>query len=1046
MEFLDKNLQLKELEENILEYWKKNDIYSLIRKKEEGKEEWRFIDGPPYTTGSIHLGTAWNKILKDYLIKYKRMRGYKVTDTPGYDTHGLPIEVQMEKQLGIKNKQEILEYGVDKFIKNCKEFAEKNLVIMNDQFKRLGCYFWDWENPYITFKNSYLEGIWWTLKKAWENGLLYQFYRPLNCCPRCATALAKHEHDYKNIKDTSLFLKIKLVDMEDTYFIIWTTTPWTLVANEAIMANPNAEYAKVKIENLNEYWILSKVSIVSLISGELGYKYKIVENYYGDQLKGMKYIHPLLDEVPFQDELAKKSDTVHTVILSEEYVSAAEGVGLVHTAPGHGPEDFEVGVANNIPIFNPVNIRGIYTEEAGKFAGKHVFDANNEILDLLKSKGTLLHTAVIEHEYAHCWRCESKLVYRATNQWFFKTENIIADLLKENEKIYWVPDWAGNRWFKSWLSSLRDWCISRQRFWGVPLSVWICDNKECGDIIVIGSGQELKEIAGECPEDLHRPWIDKVTWQCEKCKKGTKRRIPDILDVWLDSGSVMWAAQEIYDGKSHYDTWIPADFIIEGKDQIRGWFNSLLCSAMVSSMRKNYDACYMHGWVLTDKAKMSKSKGTAIGPGDIINGTVKELKQKKSYSNIKGIETFRFYSIGATQPGRDLNFNIKEYADTYKVINTIWNVYVYANERFRLAEFDPSKISIKIESLSKLDKWILSRTNSTIRRLTELSDKYELPWITSTLRDLIVNDISRWYIILNRVKLDLYSEDPNKNTIMKVLFEVLYNVILLLAPINPMLSEELYLKMFKPYLKSMNLMETTSIHLQNWPMHDENLINQELEDQMSFVKDLVEIIRALKDENRIRLRWPNKKLIIQPKEGMPKIEFESIIKNMGNIKELEIKDHVQPDDDLLQAESKFCTIYLDISVDDEILSERVVNDLIRNIQFTRKKNQYKIGEEISLTIGTDTDYIKDYIGAHINNISDKVNAKELEIVLKDLNQEEEHVFGHLNVCPKKECSASLKDNFISKLKKQKELNCPHCDTKIKETEIKSINFLFKKKP
>ncbi|MHA1197662.1 MAG: class I tRNA ligase family protein [Promethearchaeota archaeon] len=386
-----------------------------------------------------------------------------------------------------------------------------------------------------------------------------------------------------------------------------------------------------------------------------------VEEFYGEELEGKRYIHPLIEEVPYQEELEKECEKVHTIIMSEEYVSASEGVGLVHTAPGHGPEDFEVGVANGIPIFNPVNIHGIYTKKAGKFAGKFVFDANKEILDILKEKGTLVLTSEIEHEYAHCWRCDSKLVYRATNQWFFKTESLVSDLLKENESIYWVPDWAGKRWFKSWLTTLKDWCISRQRFWGIPLSVWICDNEDCKDITVIGSGEELKKIAGTCPEDLHRPWIDEVTWQCKKCNKGTKRRIPDILDVWLDSGSVMWAAQEVYDGKSHYDTWVPADFILEGKDQIRGWFNSLLCSAMVSSGRKNYEACYMHGWVLRDKLKLSKSKGTAFSPDDIINGTIEELKRNKSYSNIKGIETFRFYSIGGTQPGRDLNFNVKEY-------------------------------------------------------------------------------------------------------------------------------------------------------------------------------------------------------------------------------------------------------------------------------------------------------------------------------------------------------------------------------------------------
>ncbi|MFX1597294.1 MAG: isoleucine--tRNA ligase, partial [Promethearchaeota archaeon] len=952
----------------------------MNKEKRRRKKVWRFIDGPPYTTGSIHIGTAWNKILKDYVIKYKRMRGFKVTDTPGYDTHGLPIEVQMEKELGIKNKQEIQDYGVDNFIKNCKEYAQKNLKIMNEQFKRLGCYFWDWDNPYITFKNSYIEGIWWTLKKAWENGLLYQFYRPLNCCPRCATALAKHEHDYKNILDTSLFLKIKSVDMEDTYFIIWTTTPWTLVANEAIMANPFADYAKVHITDLDEYWILSKASITHLISGELGYKYKIVKDYKGEDLKGMKYIHPLLDEVPYQKELENLSNNVHSIILSEEYVSASEGVGLVHSAPGHGPEDFEVGVANNIPVFTPVNIRGEYTKEGGKFKGRFVFDTNEEILDLLKQKGTLILTNEIEHEYAHCWRCDSKLVYRATNQWFFKTESLVPELLEKNDEIYWIPDWAGNRWFKSWLSTLRDWCISRQRFWGIPLSVWICDNEDCKDITVIGSAKELKEVAGECPEDLHRPWIDKVSWKCKKCKQGIKRRIHDILDVWLDSGSVMWAAQEVYDGKSHFDTWIPADFILEGKDQIRGWFNTLLCSAMVSSRRKNYDACYMHGWTLREKLKMSKSKGTQIFPEHLIEGTLDELKKNKSYSNIKGIETFRFYSLGVTQPGRDFNFVVKEYADTYKIINTIWNVYVYANEKFKLAKFDPSKVKLDSKSLSKLDKWILSRVNSSIKKVTELADKYELPWITGEIRDLIVNDISRWYIMLNREKLDIYSEDPNKLVIMALLYRVLFKVLLLLAPINPMISEYIFLKIYKSQLKSIGLEETDSIHLQDWPKYDEGEIDLELEEQMHFTHELIEIVRAIKDENKIRLRWPNKKIIIEAKDGMPKIQFPEIIKQIGNVKELEIVKSVKLSKFLIKSESKFCNVYLDISLDDDLLSERIINDLIRNIQFIRKKNGFKVGEKILLKIGTNTQYLYDFLVKNQSTISDKINVENLEII------------------------------------------------------------------
>ncbi len=1042
VETLEKRLNLIKLEETILDFWEKEEIYSLIRKKEEGKKVWRFIDGPPYTTGSIHLGTAWNKILKDYLIKYKRMKGFKVTDTPGYDTHGLPIEVQIEKLLGIKNKQEIKKYGIDKFIKNCKEYAQERLLIMNEQFKRLGCYFWDWDNPYITFKNSYIEGIWWTLKKAYEKGLMYQFFRPLNCCPRCATALAKHEHDYKNVIDTSLFLKIKSADMDDTYFIIWTTTPWTLVANEAIMANPIAEYVKVKLEDLNEYWILSKASVTHLISGELGYKYKIVEEFYGEQLEGKKYIHPLLDEVPFQKELAKQSDTVHTIILSEEYVSASEGVGLVHSAPGHGPEDFEVGVANNIPVFTPVDIKGVYTKDAGKFEGKLVFDANKEILALLKEKGTLLLTSELEHEYAHCWRCDSKLVYRATNQWFFKTESLSSDLLDKNKEIYWIPDWAGNRWFKSWLTSLKDWCISRQRFWGIPLNVWICDNEDCGDITVIGSAKELKEIAGECPEDLHRPWIDKVTWKCKKCNKGIKKRIPDILDVWLDSGSVMWASQEVYDGESHYDTWVPADFILEGKDQIRGWFNSLLCSAMVSTGKKNYNNCYMHGWVLRDKVKMSKSKGTAFLPEDLINGTLDQIKSKKSYSQIKGIETFRFYCIGATQPGRDLNFSAKEYADTYKTINTIWNVYVYANEKFGLAKFDPSKVKIDEKKLSKLDKWILSKTYSTIEKITELADKYELPWIPGELRELIVSDISRWYIMLNREKLDIYSDDPNKLQIMAVLYKVLFNVLLMLAPINPMLSEELFLKMFKHHLKSMGLEETESIHLQNWPEIAKTKIDAKLEEEMRFIRDLIESIRALKEENKIRLRWPNKRIIIEPKEDMPKIGFPEIIKQIGNVKELEIKKSVKSADDLRKMEHKYANIYLDVKVDDELLNERVVNDLVRNIQFSRKKNDYKVGETISLAIGTSTDYLKRYIEAKRESISDKVSAKRFEVSSEELSEEKEKVFAKLYICPNKDCSASLKENINKRLQKGTEVQCPYCNAKLEEANLKSITYNY----
>ncbi|MCK4688483.1 MAG: class I tRNA ligase family protein, partial [Candidatus Lokiarchaeota archaeon] len=410
----------------------------------------------------------------------------------------------------------------------------------------------------------------------------------------------------------------------------------------------------------------------------------------------------------------------------------------------------------------------------------------------------------------------------------------------------------------------------------------------------------------------------------------------------------------------------------------------------------------------------------------------------------KGIETFRFYSIGVTQPGRDFNFVVKEYADTYKIINTIWNVFVYANEKYNLAGFDPSKVKLDEKSLSKLDKWILSRLHSTIKKITELADNYKLPWITGELRDLIVNDISRWYIMLNREKLDIYSEDPNKLLIMAVLYRVLYNVLLLLAPVNPMISEDIFLKMYKPHLKSYGLEDTKSIHLQDWPKYNEKKIDLKLEDQMHFTRELIEIVRAIKDENRIRLRWPNKRIIIEPNDDMPKIEFPEIIKKVGNVKELEIVKSVKPTDNLIKAESNFCNVYLDISVDDEILSERLINDLMRNIQFSRKKSNFKVGEEITLTIGTKTEYLKKYLEKNKELISYKVSAKELEILLDDLTQENGKVFAKLNICPNKECSASLKDNIISKLKKKVALNCPYCNSAIKEDTINSITFNFKR--
>ena len=1078
-----------QIEEKILDWWDKENIYDLVKAAEPKDKKFFFLDGPPYTTGDVHVGTAWNKILKDYIIKYKRMQGYRVTDTPGYDTHGLPIEVVIEKKLGIKDKKEIVKFGLEKFIDECKNFALSKIGDMNDQFKRLGCAFWNWDNPYVTLKNSYVQGIWWTLKKAWENGYLYKFYKPQNCCPRCATALAKHEFEYENITDTAVYVKFKSVDEPNTYYVIWTTTPWTLVSNTNIMVNPDLEYVKMKVRD--EYWIFGIASTSDLLQNKLGLTlnandgFSYGERYTGYDLEGKRYIHPLADEVPRQAELEKEQSKVHTILLSREYVQESGGSGMVHTAPGHGPEDFEVGMENDIPVFSPVDMTGTYTEEGGQFEGKMVHKTNDEIIALLKAKGTLVHAESIVHEYAHCWRCNSKLVYRATEQWFFKTSALKKEMLKENEEIYWVPKVAGANNFKSWLSNLQDWCISRQRFWGIPLSIWICDDEACENMDVIGSRAELEEKAKDVPEDLHRPGIDTVTWACPKCKKGTMRRIPDILDVWLDSGSVMWASQLFVDGKEHYDSWEAADFILEGKDQIRGWFNSLMCSAMVSSKRRNYNACYMHGWVTSHGVKMSKSLGNAISPVDIIEGKVeilsesqkkhlkeqaarertskfdkakdvgkkkkpgkkkkerkkKYIKDDKRWSNVRGIETFRFYSVGGTTAGRDLNFDYKEYTDTFKVLNTFWNTYLFAQEKMELSKFSPAEHKLDLKSLTPADRWMLSRTHTMVKEVTDLFEKYLLYLIPERLQDFILNDLSRWYITLIRDRIDVSADESVKNKTFAVLWHVLYRLCLVLAPVVPMLTEEIYQNMFVPELGDA---AKKSIHLETWPKVEDKYIDLELEEQMALARQIIEEVRSVKTDAKIKLRWPTKALYIKPEVVGTELVFKDLIHEMSNVKVLEIVSEAKTGDSIKTAKLKTAEIYLDFEDSKELQQERFVRDLLRTIQTLRKQQKMKTGEPITMTLSSSNAFLVEGLKAFSDVIKAKVTAEPLKIEDSIGEAAEGWVSQDFFLCVHDGCYAMAREKVAKKILGGKAAKCGYCTKDINADNLGTINITFRK--
>ena len=1078
----------KEIEERIIKWWETEKTYDQKAepKAENKKKKFFYLDGPPYTTGDVHLGTAWNKILKDMIIKYKRMRGFRVVDTPGYDTHGLPIEVVIEKKLGINNKKEILEFGLEKFIKECREFAISKIEPMNDQFKRLGCNFWNWDNPYITLKNTYIQGVWWTIKKVWENGYLYQGFRPMNCCPRCGTALAKHEFEYYDIEDTAIFVKFRSVEDPKTFYVIWTTTPWTLVSNTNIMANPDIEYVKMRVKD--EHWIMGIASTADLLQNKLGLALKAVDGFeygeriQGSKLEGKKYIHPLAEEIPYQAELEKNEPKVHTILMSREYVQESGGSGLVHSAPGHGPEDFEVGLANGIPIFSPVEMDGCYNDQAGKtFEGKYVHDVNREIMDMLIEKGTLIHEENIQHEYAHCWRCKTKLVYRATKQWFFKVTALRNEMLKANEEILWIPKRAGSTNFKSWLNSLQDWCISRQRLWGIPLSIWVCDDEECGEIDVIGSMNELKEKSGECPDDLHIPMINEVTWKCSKCNKGTMRRVPDLADVWLDSGSVMWASQQFVDGYEHYDTWEPVDFILEGKDQIRGWFNSLLSSAMLSSNRKNYNACFMHGWVHSHGMKMSKSIGNAVSPQEVMEGNVeiltekqkeemrkiatlesiskfdktkktttkkkvrKEAKKKyikddKRWSNIKGIETFRFYCVGNVPPGRDFNFDYKEYTDTFKVLNTFWNTFLFAQEKLILNKFDTKKHKFVYEELSLVDKWILSKTYSLIKELTNLYDVYELPSIPTRLQEYIINDLSRWYITIIRDRVDVNAEGEEKYATLAVLWHILYNLCLLMAPLNPMISEEIYQKMFKD---EMITKSKTSVHLEQWPKVVKKYIDESIEFQMLEARQIIDEVRSLKTENKIKLRWPTKSLSLLPKEKK-ELLFMDLIKEMCNVKDVFIAEEKPGKGKIIETELPQYKIYLDIKDSKLLQQERILRDLLRTIQYLRKQNNLQTGEEINLLLASEHPFLLDTLQYLKAKIVEKVTAYPMEIVDQQIEKEDEWIFHDFHVCTNGKCFAMIRDKAAQKIFDGQEGKCSYCDKTITQDTIGTIQIKFKR--
>ncbi len=907
------------LEKDVLKFWEKNKIYSTLKKKRKKNKGFYFLDGPPYTSGEVHIGTAWNKVLKDCILRYKRMQGFDVWDRAGYDMHGLPTAHAVEKKLDLKHKEDIPKFGVSKFIEECKKFSLKNLKKMNEDFMRLGVWM-DFKNAYQTINPEFIEGEWWLVKQAEKKKRLYEGEKVMHWCPNCATALAKHELEYRNKQDDSGFFKFRVKNNENEFLVIWTTTFWTLDFNVAVMVNPDLDYVRAKVGN--EVWIVAK-DLVSDLEEITNKRFKIIEEFKGKNLDGLKYEHPFYNELREHfDRLRKESNRVHTILLSKEYVDTSSGSGLVHCAVGCGVEDYEVGHKYGILPFNEVDEFGYYRSNMGKFSGWHVFVDIDKFVEAYKDKGSLIYVTPIEHEYPHCWRCHEPVIFRTTKQWFFKVEDLIPKMRKLNKKIRWQPSWAGERWFDSWLENLRDNGITRQRYWGAPLPIWKCD--KCEDYIVIGSRDELKKLSGKFPRDLHRPYIDRITIKC-KCG-GVKKRIPDILDVWIDAGTTSWTCLDFPQKKDLFKKLWPADFILEGKDQIRGWFNLLLVSSMLAFGKHPYKSCYMHGFIQDAKGrKMSKSLKNYISPYEVIN----------KY----GADTFRYYSIGGANPGLDLNYNFEDMKVKFRNLNILYNL---SNLLLNYCDKKQSKVDLDLE-----EKYIFSKLHSCIEKATKAFEDYrinEVPWIIEE----VFLELSRTYVQLTRDKIN-----NNPKPVLYTIYNVLFEILKLFAPICPFITEEIYQKLKKRFK-----LKEESIHFYKWPRFDRKLVNKKLEESFDLMKDIIQEALAQREEAKLGIRWPLPKLTIFVKEtGLNKLK--KLIKQAINVKKVEIK------------KGKF-KVRLDTNLTEKLEGEGYARELMRKIQSLRKKANLQRKDKIKLSIYSEYD-----LSMFSNEIKNKVGAEKI---------------------------------------------------------------------
>jgi isoleucyl-tRNA synthetase len=948
-----------EVEKWVLEFWRKNNVYEKLKQRlcsnKEGKI-FRFLEGPPTANGFMHVGHARGRTFKDIVLRYYRMNEYCVWDQAGWDTQGLPVELEVERNLKFKTKKDIENYGVDRFVLECQKLVDYYIEHWRKDSERLGLWL-DYDHAYETRHPKYVETVWSFLKRMWEKGYLYEDYRVVPVCPRCETALSSHEValGYKVVKDPSLYFKVKLVN-EDVYLIAWTTTPWTIIANEALAVHPDEEYVKIQVGN--EYWVVAEKRLKPFIN-EAGIKdYKIVEKFPGSSLYNEEYIHPLLDEVP---EHKKHSAPNHRVLIAD-WVSMEEGTGIVHIAPAHGPEDFELGKKFDLTVFKPIQKNGMFTAEAGKYSGKWFKDVNKEVIEDLKRKGLVVHVGVIEHEYPHCWRCDTPLMYYADRQWFIRVDPIKEAMLRENNTITWHPDWAGKR-FEDWLKNAKDWCISRERYWGTPLPIWTCP--KCGYRIAVGSIEELEKLSGQKVQEVHRPWIDSVTIICPRCGTPMKRE-PFVVDVWMDSGMAHTAALYQLNAQHLFSHLFPYDWITEAIDQTRGWFYTLLFTSVALYGKSPYRSVLCQGHVLDKHGKkMSKSRGNVIWARDFMEKW--------------GADPLRLYLTAKAAPWDNINFDPDEVKSVIADLNILWSSVNFADMYMSLDKWSAKNLETDMQNLLPEDMWIIHELHNTIKTVERSINEGELHTAVRTLINFIKESLSHRYITVIRPRVWIEGNAPEKRSAYATLFYVLSTLIKVLAPFAPFVTEYLYNAFVKKYDPEHAL---ESVHYEKWPSIPQNLLNEKVWNIVSALFKASEDILAIRAKYGIKRRWPLKRawVVINADVDDAK-KAKHIVEIYANIKQVDVVREAPQGNNIVKASEKPIEIYIDTTIDEELLLEGLARDFIRRVQMYRKELSLPVDYVLKeVIVYTPHDTMKKALDKYADYIKNEVRAEKITLI------------------------------------------------------------------